>query len=157
MSIEGQQLADELGRLFGLLVRAGGSSADDTPTTSTQRLALVELTAVGPMRLGELAQRIGSTDPTASRAVDGLCCAGLVERRDDPDDRRAVQLAVTRDGRERVERWRHALGERVEAALCRLEPEERAQTLQLVARLNEVVDEALGGHTVAAGTLLASR
>ena len=46
----------------------------------------------GPLRLNDLADRMGTTAPTASRAVDALVELGLVERARRPGDRRAVQI-----------------------------------------------------------------
>ncbi|MEV6371822.1 MarR family winged helix-turn-helix transcriptional regulator [Micromonospora musae] len=47
----------------------------------------------------ELALRARLDPSTVSRAVTALVAHGLIERRPDPDDRRAQVLAVTPDGR----------------------------------------------------------
>ena len=52
--------------------------------TATQRLALFELVDQGPLRLNDLAVRMGTSAPTASRAVDALDELGLVDRKPDP-------------------------------------------------------------------------
>src|ERR671931_880936 len=49
----------------------------------------------------ELARSLGIEGPTLTRHLDGLERAGLVERRRDPADRRAVQVELT-DAGERV-------------------------------------------------------
>ena len=49
--------------------------------TATQRIALVELGEEGPLRLSDLAKRMGTSTPTASRAVDALEALGLVDAR----------------------------------------------------------------------------
>jgi len=46
----------------------------------------------------ELARAVGIEGPTMTRHLDGLEQAGLVERRRDPVDRRAVQVQLTRAG-----------------------------------------------------------
>ena len=46
----------------------------------------------------ELARAVGVEGPTMTRHLDGLEQAGLVERRRDPVDRRAVQVQLTRAG-----------------------------------------------------------
>ena len=38
--------------------------------TATQRIALLEIADAGPLRLNDLAARIGTSAPTASRTVD---------------------------------------------------------------------------------------
>jgi MarR family transcriptional regulator for hemolysin len=46
----------------------------------------------------ELARSLGIEGPTLTRHLDGLERAGLVERRRDPNDRRAVQVEITDAG-----------------------------------------------------------
>ena len=46
----------------------------------------------------ELARSLGIEGPTLTRHLDGLERAGLVERRRDPRDRRAVQVELTDAG-----------------------------------------------------------
>lgn len=46
----------------------------------------------------DLARAVGIEGPTLTRHLDGLEQAGLVERRRDPVDRRAVQVQLTRAG-----------------------------------------------------------
>ncbi len=59
---------------------------------------LLHLVQDGPMRSSTLAERICADPSTVSRQAATLVEQGLVERRPDPDDRRAVQLAVTDRG-----------------------------------------------------------
>jgi len=51
------------------------------------------------VRLGVLAEHVGVEVPSLIRQIDQLCAAGLVERRDDPSDRRAKSLYLTEAGR----------------------------------------------------------
>jgi MarR family transcriptional regulator for hemolysin len=51
------------------------------------------------VRQGVLAEELGVEGPSLVRVLDQLCAAGLVERRDDPRDRRAKTLHLTDDGR----------------------------------------------------------
>jgi MarR family transcriptional regulator for hemolysin len=51
------------------------------------------------VRLGVLAEHVGVEVPSLLRQIDQLCAAGLVERRDDPSDRRAKSLHLTETGR----------------------------------------------------------
>jgi DNA-binding MarR family transcriptional regulator len=119
--------------------------------TSTQRLILVELADSGPLRLGALAERAGATDPTTSRAVDGLVAAGLVERRADPADRRAVLHEATGRGHALARKRRREAAVALDRALDAFSQAERRQLLRLVAKLNSELLQH-GSHT---GTLLA--
>jgi DNA-binding MarR family transcriptional regulator len=53
-----------------------------------------------PMRLGELNRHVLLSQPALSRMVDRLAGRGLVKRTADPDDRRGLQLSLTRTGQE---------------------------------------------------------
>lgn len=54
--------------------------------------------AGGGMRQGVLAEELGVEGPSLVRILDQLCQAGLVERRDDPTDKRAKTLHLTSEG-----------------------------------------------------------
>ena len=60
----------------------------------------------------ELAERLLVTKGNVVGLIDRLCGAGLIERRDDPADRRANRLHLTKAGRKRLA----AAGASVEAA-----------------------------------------
>ena len=63
--------------------------------------ALVEIAfAGGTMRMNEFAEETTLTKSGATRFVDRLEGAGLVERHSCPNDRRAFQLALTHKGKE---------------------------------------------------------
>jgi DNA-binding MarR family transcriptional regulator len=103
--------------------------------TSTQRLALFETAIGGPVRLSELAERMGITAPTASRAVDGLVELGLLERLPDPEDRRAVRIDVTGPGRARIEERLALAAAALEPAAAALSAQDRARLAALLTRL----------------------
>src|SRR3954453_11332682 len=97
-----QSLLDEIGELFAIMLRISRRIEDaDQPMTATQRLALIEVAIVGPLRLSILAARMDTTPATASRAIDVLQDYGLVVRRPDPEDGRATLIGATAEGR----RW----------------------------------------------------
>jgi DNA-binding MarR family transcriptional regulator len=117
-----------------MLVARGG---DEGPAlTGTQRLALFELKASDSLRLNELAERIVTSPPTASRAVDGLVALGFVERVPDPADRRAIQIRVTDYGRSRVAERVARVAETLGPALGTFRPVDRERLVHLLAQLN---------------------
>jgi DNA-binding MarR family transcriptional regulator len=135
------RVLEELGRVVRHLTRISGGPDDEPAMTATQRLALFELAEEGPMRLNDLAARMGTSAPTASRAVDALAEAGLVERLTDPTDRRALHIEVSREGRARVERRRTRVGDAFRPAAAGLPEAERRRLADLLARL---ADELAG-------------
>jgi len=122
------------------LARASGGPDEGPPMTSTQRLALFETAVGGPLRLSELAERMGITAPTASRAVDGLVKLGLLERLPDPADRRAVSIDVTAPGRARVEERMALAAAALEPAVAALSAQDRARLAALLARLADALE-----------------
>jgi DNA-binding MarR family transcriptional regulator len=138
-----EDLQHELHLLFRHVARTDRDLPADAPLTATQRVALGEIFDAGPLRLHELAERMRTTPPTASRAVDALVSAGLVDRTPDPDDRRAVRIGMTRGGRTRVVQRRAAAARALRPAFARLPQHERAQLVQLMARLNDALSAEL--------------
>jgi DNA-binding MarR family transcriptional regulator len=129
------RILDELGGLIRQLARITGTHDDDLSLTGTQRLALFELGTNGPLRLVRLAELLGVTAPTASRAVDALEAKRLVERHPDPEDRRAQRIALTEDGRTRFDERQALVRAAFEPAVRSLSPEERARLRELLARV----------------------
>jgi DNA-binding MarR family transcriptional regulator len=128
-------ILDQLGRLLRRLTRLTGGADDGPPMTASQRIALIELHEDGPLRLSELAARMGTSTPTASRAVDTLEHFGLAERAPSPADRRALSIELTEAGRALVaERYRRAASAFAPAAEA-LTPEDRRTLLELLERM----------------------
>jgi DNA-binding MarR family transcriptional regulator len=147
-----EALLDEIGELYAILLRMSRRMADDQPMTATQRLALIEIAVVGPLRLSNLAARMDTTPATASRAVDTLEEYGFAERRADPDDGRAIMIGATHKGRRWSERRRAAILEVLnevgsDITTPRLTSE--------IGRLNAALRGATGHDEVARGALLA--
>jgi DNA-binding MarR family transcriptional regulator len=99
------------------------------------------LANAGPMRLTELARTEQVSQPGITQLVTRLERDGLVERRPDPDDGRAVLVHITEAGR-RIGRSRHADRTRhLTPLLARLTAEQRraiADALPALTRLAEL-------------------
>jgi DNA-binding MarR family transcriptional regulator len=134
-----RQILEGLSAVTRQLARASGAADDGPPMTSTQRLALFETAIGGPLRLSELAERMGITAPTASRAVDGLVDLGLLERLPDPADRRAVRIDLTGPGRKDVEERKARAAAALEPAAAELSAQDRAQLAALLTRLADAL------------------
>jgi DNA-binding MarR family transcriptional regulator len=90
------ELANALESLARVVIRLPSSS----PMTLTAAATLTSLEREGPTRLSELASREGTTQPTMTQLVTRLEKEGLVTRNPDPDDGRAVLVAITPGGSE---------------------------------------------------------
>jgi len=85
---------------IGMLLRASDwARADTSGLTPTQAQILVHLVSRGPARVTAVAEEIAVTQPTASDSVAALVRKGMVEKRRDPADARAMLLHPTAAGR----------------------------------------------------------
>jgi DNA-binding MarR family transcriptional regulator len=87
--------------------------------------------------LSELADHVGLTLSTMSTLVDGLAAEGLVNRRENPEDRRRMTLTLTQLGRSRHEAAREAAMVSLEEMLRQLSPSDRATVTRAMQVLRE--------------------
>jgi DNA-binding MarR family transcriptional regulator len=90
-----------------------------------------------PLRLSELAARLGIVPRSATSVVDDLEAAGLVERQPDPNDRRATLVDLTPDGRQILTTLRKNRREVMLTQLSRLTPADQQTLIHLLQRLAE--------------------
>jgi DNA-binding MarR family transcriptional regulator len=141
-AIASDAILEALGRLLRQLTRATGGAEDVPPMTASQRIALVELGYDGPLRLNDLAHRMGTSAPTASRAVDALESLGLVTRTADPEDRRALRLELSRSGRVMRDDRIHKATTAFAPALEALSDDERRTLLDFLTRMTDAMRAA---------------
>jgi MarR family transcriptional regulator, organic hydroperoxide resistance regulator len=136
-------LSEALHDFFRAARRARGRAArksTDEPISLAQ-YHLLEPLLDGPLTNRELAELAGVSSPTATRMVDGLVARELVTRIEDPADRRAVVISLTKPGRKAVTdktREYDQARRRIAAALDRDEQEVAADLLR---RLSVVIEE----------------
>jgi DNA-binding MarR family transcriptional regulator len=63
---------------------------------------LMRLVHKGSTSVSEVGEQLGVSNAAASQAVDRLVQLGLIVRTEDPEDRRAKQLALTQKGRDLI-------------------------------------------------------
>ncbi|MEX3016972.1 MarR family winged helix-turn-helix transcriptional regulator [Gymnodinialimonas hymeniacidonis] len=102
--------------------------------TLAQWAVLVVLWRNGEASVKDIAALTGNAPPAASRIVDRMVAADLVERRQNPTDRRAVSVALTEKGEGL--RPLHDIYEQVNAVMLADLSEAEAETLfALLARV----------------------
>ena len=69
-------------------------------TERAQRKLLSTIAGKEPATLNDVAKAIGRGAPAVSRSVDALVRSGLVERTQDPNNRRRLALRLTQAGRD---------------------------------------------------------
>jgi DNA-binding MarR family transcriptional regulator len=71
-------------------------------TDRARRKLLDAIAKQEPATLNQVAKAIGRGAPAVSRSVDALVRAGLVERTQDPNNRRRLALKLTQKGRDQL-------------------------------------------------------
>lgn len=98
--------------------------------------ALAYLLAEGPMAVSRLAARLGVTTATASLMTTQLAERGLIQRREDPDDRRRTLVSIAAERTAAVEGWLDHRAEPIRRTVQRLSGAERevvARALRMLA------------------------
>ncbi len=83
----------------------------------------------GAKRAGELAAANAVTKPTVSAMINSLRERGWVTDTIDPSDGRVTNIALTRAGRNRVERFEAALADRMEELIPGVDRDEQRASL----------------------------
>jgi len=99
------QLTDAVMAATRVLVGVAAQSiaAAEQSVGVNQFRALVIITSRGPMHSAALAEAMGVHPSNATRTCDRLVAANLLERRDNPADRRHLMLTLTKKGHRLVE------------------------------------------------------
>lgn len=128
-------------RVLVAVVARSVAEVEDVVTLPQLRV-LVMIASHGPQNLGEVAQTLGVHPSNATRTCERLVVAGLLLRRDDPDDRRYLRLDLTAAGRRLVEGVMRHRREGIEAIMDQMPPSRR-----------KTMAGALGAFAKAAGEL----
>ncbi len=110
--------------------------------TLAQYRTLAVLDAEGRQNVRDLARLLGVDRSTTTRMCSRLATAGLIERRTDPLDARAVVISLTRRGRKVVHDVTAARRNEIASLLRGVSPPRRAQLVDL---LTEFADLASRG------------
>jgi MarR family transcriptional regulator, organic hydroperoxide resistance regulator len=99
----------------------------------------------GQRRVNELAEAAGITGPTATRILDALERRGIVRRTRSADDRRAIAVSMTEEGRRLFEAQRAWVRERERALYDGLPSRQRTMATEILGRFTELIDELAPG------------
>ncbi|NAZ88819.1 MarR family winged helix-turn-helix transcriptional regulator, partial [Kineococcus indalonis] len=138
-------LSEEVNRTVRALhaLKAQVARAQDGAERAVHTVLLVVAHA-GPSRVGTLAERLGTDPSTVSRQTGELVRRGLLERRPDPDDRRACLLAVTGAGREVVADTVRRRQERLARAVGGWDDTDLGTFVALLSRFSDGLEHVRG-------------
>jgi DNA-binding MarR family transcriptional regulator len=131
--------ADDLRIAISRIARQLRQATDDG-LTSSQMSALSVIAARGAIKLSDLAALERVAAPTITKIVEALVTRGLVERRDDPTDRRACPVQLTNLGTKEMKRLRVERNRRLEHLLRQLDGDDQAAlaaAIPALVRLSE--------------------
>jgi DNA-binding MarR family transcriptional regulator len=103
--------------------------------TPSQFRALRVLMRHDAMRPSELSEHLGIAPRSTTEVLDGLEAKGLIERRADPQDRRATLVVPTERGTDVGANIRSASGSEAERVFDRLSPTDRAHLARILRKL----------------------
>ncbi|MFF5405221.1 MarR family winged helix-turn-helix transcriptional regulator [Streptomyces misionensis] len=115
------------------------SEAEDI--TLGQASVMARLSDKGNVTASELAAAEGMRHQSMTSMVAGLAALGLVERTPDPDDGRRLLIALTPEGRRRVEQGRQIRTEWLAERLDRCTEEERRTVIAAMAVLGRLIHD----------------
>lgn len=133
-------LADVVNRLRRILRSSIRSDFPWERLPMAQVEVLQRLADEPGLRITELAARQRLAANTVSNVIQQLVSAGLVDRRADANDRRAVTLHLTSAGQSLLTGWFAANGRRLDVAFDGLSEADRASILETLPALSRLVE-----------------
>jgi DNA-binding MarR family transcriptional regulator len=122
-------------------IAAGSLTSIEGHLTPPQWRALVIITQLGQATGQDVTTALGSHASTATRTIDRLVTDGLVERRDDPDNRRFLALTPTPRGRRLVTKVTNRRRQDVAHVLARMQPGAREALATVLQEFSDAAGE----------------
>jgi DNA-binding MarR family transcriptional regulator len=132
-----ESLADAFGAVARQLRERSAETLAPWDIAPAQLRALRTLARHETMRLSELSERLEIAPRTATEVVDALQARGLVRRRADPADRRAILVEVTERGAGVLAEIRATRGTEAGRIFGRLDPADRAELARILSKLRD--------------------
>ncbi len=142
------ELRPVMKRLFGAGIYRG--LREELQAVTIHQLTALSLLKNGSITMRELAKELDVTESSATAVTDRLVKQGLVERHNDPSDRRVVRLSLSPEGGSLVERLDEAASSKAAAMLGALTDKQLEQLVDILVTL-EGQDALKSCHTAATG------
>jgi MarR family 2-MHQ and catechol resistance regulon transcriptional repressor len=130
-----------LARCYATFSRAVSCKVAEYDLTAPQFGILEALLHLGPLSLGELAEKLLVTGGNITYVMDRLEAQGLVARERSGDDRRVVKAHLTSKGRATIEGVFPGHRDFIKTLVNGLDAEEQSQLRALLKKLGQTVHE----------------
>ena len=110
---------------------------EETGLSFSQINILMRLLHGRRIGVSEIGEQLGVTNAAASQAVDRLVGMDLIERTEDPTDRRAKRLALTLKGHALIEKGIEVRSQWIEGLTDALTPEQQSLIISALTLLTE--------------------
>lgn len=127
------------------ITAASISTVDDVVTVPQLRVMMMIATR-GAMNLAAVAEGLQVSPSNASRICDRLLKVGMIDRQDDPADRRNIALTLTTDGQALIDRVVRHRRTAVRRILRRMSPERRDLLAAVLDEFATTAGEPLDEH-----------
>ncbi|MFF5209913.1 MarR family winged helix-turn-helix transcriptional regulator [Streptosporangium sp. NPDC000396] len=121
-----------------------GFEGEDPSVIQIVTLYVLDHTTATTLR--ELADHVGRSVSATSRLVDQLVRRGLVDRHEDPDDRRARRIALTESGANFLREFERARADAQLEVMAYLNAEERELVIRAMSLLGEASRRRIHAH-----------
>jgi MarR family 2-MHQ and catechol resistance regulon transcriptional repressor len=128
-----------LARCYSSFAKAVSVKIHEYGLTTPQFGVLEALYHLGPLSLGELAEKLLVTGGNVTYVMDRLEQQDLVYRERSEDDRRVIQAKLTAEGRALIESVFQGHAEYIEHLTRHVETDERAELKELLKKLGKGV------------------
>ena len=151
-------LAEAVFGMFSLFKNVAIDASQTCSVGSPERGRLLWSLKAGPVRAGWLAQVTKLSPSAITETVEGLERERLVRREQDPDDRRAVRVALTAEGRRQLQQFELACASALAERLAPLTAAQRQRIRAALADVRELISNknfiasSQGDATVRAST-----
>jgi MarR family transcriptional regulator, transcriptional regulator for hemolysin len=146
-----REFAFSLNDVARMLRTYADQKASQFGITRAQWAVLVRLDRFEGLKQSELAEMLDLQPITLTRLLDRLAESGLIERRADPNDRRAKRLFLTAAARPLLERLGDLGDELMGTALAGVEREAVEKMVGLLATVKENLRQAIQQRAAGAG------
>ncbi|HZF46585.1 MAG TPA: MarR family transcriptional regulator [Sphingomonadaceae bacterium] len=130
-----EPLVSAYAELYLDLMRTVDRRMADQGASLARTKLLLCLQKRGPLRATDIAEFFSQSPRTVTEAIDGLERDGLVERKPDPEDRRAKFIHVTPKGNEAAAKTEPLRRQLIEQTFGTLSDEEQAIMLRLLNKV----------------------